>query len=318
MMSTFASTESDLSQRIRRTLHGRAPRMGPRARVLAAVLLCPLAAVTLPSYGAADNWVAREPASAITAGDSSAAATGRDEVLTLEELTDRMAKGIRMVEETHTEGVRSSIVVAPESGGVTVAVRGRLEAMGTSEIMDLHEAIARAMEVEDIEREAIERVTAENDDLTGEEKLRRILEAVVQSHILKEAVATDPDEWSDELKTRLLELRPGSTIEEIAEVVRNARTGAVVHGYSLRGQNRTERANLFLVVDRDDNMKLNNDKPVTLDTLAEELKKQRSLLDSTSMIIIQVHEDATRAHIREIMDIARKAGLVDQIIATEP
>ena len=65
-------------------------------------------------------------------------------------------------------------------------------------------------------------------------------------------------------------------------------------------------------------MKLNDDKPVTLATLAGELKKQRSLLDSTSMIIIQVHEDAPRAHVREIMDIAREAGLVDQVIAMEP
>ena len=47
-MNAFAA-ESDLALRIRRTLGGGAHRMGIRARVLAAVLLCPLAAVTLPS-----------------------------------------------------------------------------------------------------------------------------------------------------------------------------------------------------------------------------------------------------------------------------
>ncbi len=49
-MNAFAA-ESDLALRIRRTLGGSAHRMGMRARVLTAVLLCPLAAVTLPSCG---------------------------------------------------------------------------------------------------------------------------------------------------------------------------------------------------------------------------------------------------------------------------
>ena len=48
-MNAFAATESDLALRIRRTLGSSVRRMGMRARVLAAVLLCPLAAVTLPS-----------------------------------------------------------------------------------------------------------------------------------------------------------------------------------------------------------------------------------------------------------------------------
>jgi len=48
-MNAFAAAESDLALRIRRTLGGGARQMGMRARVLAAVLLCPLATVTLPS-----------------------------------------------------------------------------------------------------------------------------------------------------------------------------------------------------------------------------------------------------------------------------
>ena len=50
-MNAFAAAESNLAQRIRRTLGGSARRMGTRARVLAAILICPLAAVTLPSCG---------------------------------------------------------------------------------------------------------------------------------------------------------------------------------------------------------------------------------------------------------------------------
>ena len=317
IMSTLVPTESDLSQRIRRTLDGRARRMGMRARLLAVVLLSPLAVVTLPSYGAADNGVGGESAATRVGADSTLAegmseettATDRDEVL----------KGMRAAEEIDTEGMRRRIVAVPESGEVTVAVKersGRLEVVVTREL-DLHEAIARAMEVEDIEREAIERVTAENGGLTAEERLRRVLEAIIQSHILQKAVATDPDEWSDELKTRLLALKPDSTIEEIAEVVRNARAGTVVYGYSVRGKDRMEPGSLFLMVDQDGNMKLNEEK-VTFATLGEELKKQRSLLDNTTMIIIQSDTLVSHAQIVEIMDIARQAGLVDQIISPRP
>ncbi len=111
-MNAFAA-ESDLALRIRRALGGSARRMGTRARVLAAVLLCPLAAVTLPSCGTADNS---------TGGDLSAAK------------------------------------VAPESSR--------------------------------------------------------------DNEIWRETMATNPDEWSDELKAQLLALKPGSTIEEVAEEVR--------------------------------------------------------------------------------------------------
>ena len=309
MMSTFAATESDLSQRIRRTLDGRASRMGPRARVLAVVLLFPLAAVTLPSYGAADNWVAGETASAIAA-DSSAAAPGRDEVVTLEELTDRMAKGIRMVEGIHTGGVRS-IVAVPDSG-VRVAIQG-LDVTGSRKL-DLDEAVARAIEqIEDIQSEAIGRIAAQGNELTGEETVHRILEALEESRIMREAVLTDPDEWSDELKGQLLALRPDSTIEEIAASIRNIRGGSVAYGYSALGI-RTKPESLFLIVDPDGNMRL-NEKSVTFANLGEELKKQRSLKDSTSMIIIQGDTRVSRAQIVEAMDIARHAGLVDQIIA---
>ena len=62
-MATRNKPDKNLTLRICRTLGGIACRMGMRARVLAAILLCPLAAVTLPSCGATSkvSKVAAEP-----------------------------------------------------------------------------------------------------------------------------------------------------------------------------------------------------------------------------------------------------------------
>ncbi|MYF92199.1 MAG: M48 family metalloprotease [Gemmatimonadetes bacterium] len=149
-MNAFAATESDLALRIRRALGGGARRMGTRARVLATILLCPLAALTLPSCSTTDNS---------TGGDLSVA---------------------------------------------------------------------------------------------------------------KDAAESSRDE------------------------------------------------KLFIVVDQDGNMKLNNDKSVTFATLKEELQAKRQLLDNNTMIIIKGDERTPHGQIVQIMDIARQVGIVDQVIATEP
>ena len=62
-MATIDKPDKNLKLRIRRTLGGSARRMGTRARVLAAVLLCPLATVTLSSCGTTSevDKVAAEP-----------------------------------------------------------------------------------------------------------------------------------------------------------------------------------------------------------------------------------------------------------------
>lgn len=78
-----------------------------------------------------------------------------------------------------------------------------------------------------------------------------------------------------------------------------------------------EKENLFIVVDQDGNMKLNH-KSVTFANLKEELQAKRTLLDNTTLIIIQGDERATHGQIVQIMDIARQVGIVDQVIATEP
>ena len=62
-MATIDKPDKNLTLRTRRKLGGGTRRMGTRARVLAAVLLCPLAAVTLPSCGATSkvSKVSTEP-----------------------------------------------------------------------------------------------------------------------------------------------------------------------------------------------------------------------------------------------------------------
>ena len=62
-MATRNKPDKNLTLRTRRTLGGGARRMGTRARVSAAVLLCSLAAVTLPSCGVTskESKVAAEP-----------------------------------------------------------------------------------------------------------------------------------------------------------------------------------------------------------------------------------------------------------------
>ena len=65
---------------------------------------------------------------------------------------------------------------------------------------------------------------------------------------------------------------------------------------------------LFMVVDQEGNMKL-NDKPVTFATLKEELRAKRQLLDNTT-IIIQHDERAPHGQIVQIMDIVHQVGLV--------
>ncbi len=78
-----------------------------------------------------------------------------------------------------------------------------------------------------------------------------------------------------------------------------------------------DKENLFIVVDQDGNMKLNH-KTVTFANLKDELQEKRTILDNTTMIIIQGDERATHGQIVQIMDIARQVGIVDQVIATEP
>ncbi len=387
MMSTFAATESDLTQRIRRTLDGGAQRMGCKARVLTAVLLCPLAAMTLPSCGTTSESVKVPAESArdehlFLVVDQNGALRLNERSVTLDSLRDELqAKGrlgrssiIVQYDDRSPRGRTSQVVDIVHQAGLVGLVypvgategdhsawreaiatdpdewsqelKTRLLALEPGRTIEEVAQMARVrrlwrkeMEGRGIGQELLEQMdvlgpgadmtfvdgyTGPGQDRGLEAAERQIQEAVesgvlteVGGQVFREAVATDPDEWSDELKTKLLTLKPDQTIEQIAEFLRDLRGGSVVYGYSVRSESRHERESLYLLVDHDGNMTL-NDSPVTFATLGEELKKQRSLMGNTEMILIQSDGQASHPQIVEIQDIARRVGLIDQILATEP
>ena len=144
------------ARRIRRTpLGGSARRMGTKARLLVAVTLCALAAVTLPASGIAQD---------------------RDGV--------------------DWERVKTT---PPEEW--------------TQELKDQIAAAGHDVDAHDVDAIA-ERVRL------GQEKKASRRDPDPEARVWRAAMATDPDEWSEELQARILELKPDSTIEEIAEWVR--------------------------------------------------------------------------------------------------
>ena len=168
-MNAFAATESDLALRIRRALGGSAHRMGLRARVLAAVLLGPLAAVTLPSCGTTSQ-VSAEPSS--------------DDHLSI--VVEQMRIWQQAMETDPDEW--------------SDKLKAQLLTLKTGST------------IEEIAEELRKR-------RLWEKHVSRTLE---ENRFWRQAMETDPDEWSDELKAQLV-LESGSTIEEIAEKIRKRR-----------------------------------------------------------------------------------------------
>ena len=324
-MNAFAAAESDLALRIRRTLAGGGRRMGTRARVLASVLLCPLASVTLPSCGATGNR------------------TGGDMAVTAEKKA--MAKASEM------DGIWRVAMTTTFSDPREEERKSRPRVYKDSTTKKLAEQQrellreARTTDPDEWSEELKAGLLAHSPNST----IERIAWEIRQARLLREARATDPDEWSKELKAQLLVHRPNSTIEEIAEEIhrdglRKKRSELIAQLLAIQDstieevrQQRLqeepkaidqdewseemnaqllalkalEMENLLIVVDRNGNIKLNQ-KPVTLETLEEQLQTRRQRLDR--LIIIQGDERAPHGQIVKIMEIARQAGLVDQVI----
>ena len=181
-MNAFAATESNLALRIRRVLGGGARRMGTRPRVLAVVLLCPLAAVTLLSMSKV------------------LAEASRDEHLFMVvyqdgnmKLNDKSVTFATLKEELQAKRQlmdNNTIIIQHDER----APRGQIV-----QIMDIAHQVG----------------------LVG--LVYQVIATEQEHGIWQEAMATDPDEWSEELKVQLLTLEPDSTIKEIAEVVRQRR-----------------------------------------------------------------------------------------------
>ena len=204
-MNAFAATESDLALRIRRALGGSARRMGTRARVLAVVLLCPLAAVTLPSYG---------NTSEVAKG---AAETSQDEKLV-------PAKTKDAAEASRDEHL---FIVVDQDGNMKLNDKSVTFATLKEELRAKRQLLDNTTIIIQHDERAPRGQIVQIMDIANQVGLVGLVYQVIATEwehgIWQEAMATDPDEWSEELKVQLLELKPDSTIEKIAEVVRQRR-----------------------------------------------------------------------------------------------
>ena len=273
-MNAIAAAESDLALRIRRTLRGGARRMGTRARVLAAVLLCPLTVVTLPSCGTTGKGTGGNPGVVKTELDTNHAglfvvldhdgnmklnketvtfATLKEELQAKRQLHDNTAT-IVIVTQGDEDAAREQIVqimeIARQVGLVdqVIATEPQTET-GAAARKSEDNSIIQELKTREREKtweqaevidpdEWSEELKAQlfkfNPDRTIEEIAKEIRKRRLWRKVLETAAMTDPDKWSDELKTQLLARWPDSTIEEIAE----------------RVHKRQETAALFIVLDQ--------------------------------------------------------------------
>ena len=239
-MNAFAATESDLALRIRRALGGGARRMGTRARVLAVVLLCPLAAMTLPSCGVTSKVSKVETESSkkniFIIVDQDGNMKLNDKPVTFATLKEELQAKRQQLDNTtliiiqgDERATHSQIVqimdIARQVGLVD-------QVIATEPQPAKAKGAAKPSRDDGIWREAMSTDPDEwSDELKAQllalhhpgSTIEEIAKKVRQRRLWQEAAATDPDEWSDELKAQLLMLKPGSTIEEIAEEVRQRR-----------------------------------------------------------------------------------------------
>ena len=248
MMNVFAAAESDLALRIRRTLHGGASRMGTRSRVLAGLMLFALAAVTLPSAGIAQTGERVAGEGDRETHDMDLDAIGlriREAIergdITPEEGREKWAEVQRQAAQKRDEGaldldaIGLKIREAVANGDITAEEgRERMEAArrraAGGEGKQRSERVWRAAMATDPD-EWSEELKAAILELKPDSTIEKIADGIRQRQALVEskrgeervwraAMATDPDEWSEELKAAILELKPDSTIEKIADGIR--------------------------------------------------------------------------------------------------
>ena len=214
-MNAFAA-ESDLALRIRRTLGGGARRMGTRARVLAAVLLCPLAAVTLPSCGTTYKV------------SKVAAESSKKNILIIVDQDGNMKLNDKSVTfATLKEELRAKRQQLDNT--TLIIIQGDEHATHSQivQIMDIARQVGLVDQViatePQPEKDKGEAKPSRNDGIwrairTGpeewseeewsEELERQLLFAEEVRQRMPWREATDPDEWPDELKTKLRALKP--------------------------------------------------------------------------------------------------------------
>ena len=218
-MNAFAATESDLALRIRRALGGSARRMGTRARVLAVILLCPLAVVTLPSCGTTYkvSKVAAESSkkNILIVVDQDGNMKLNDKSVTFATLKEELQAKRQQLDNT------TLIIIQGDERATHAQI---------VQIMDIARQVGLVDQV--IATEPQTSGGQSRDESSRDNKVKVAAEQsrdknrvsiVEPNSILRQAMATEPDEWSDELKAKLLALKPGRTIEEIAEEIRKSK-----------------------------------------------------------------------------------------------
>ena len=218
MVNVFAAAESDLALRIRRALGGNARRMSGLSRVVTAAALSAVFVLTLPSCNKSGGSDGVGSAAGRIAGDASGA-----------ELTSyrRMVASAAMATDPDewSDELKAQLldVMAPGSTieSLAEAFRGGRawrEALNMPREEWSDELIARLVEAESVS------------------SFEEIPELNYRRRVWSEAFTSSPDAWSDELKSRILAInpgrdfgvRPGSTIEELAEFIRKSQGGGPV------------------------------------------------------------------------------------------
>ncbi len=214
-MNAFAA-ESDLALRIRRTLGGGARRMGMRTRVLAAVLLCPLAAMTLPScsttYKVSKVAAASSKQNILIVVDQDGNMKLNDKSVTFATLEEELQAKRQLLDNT-TMIIIQGDERATHSQIVQIMAIARQVGL-VDQVIATEPQTSGGQSRDESNRDNKVKVAAEQ----SRDKQRASV--VEPNGILRQAMETDPDEWSDKLKAKLLALKPGRTIEEIAEEIR--------------------------------------------------------------------------------------------------
>ena len=284
-MNAFAA-ESDLALRIRRTLGGNARRMGMRTRVLAAVLLCPLAAVTLPSVSKISAESSKQNIHIVVDQDGNMKLN--DKPVTFATLKEELQANRRLLDNTtmiviqsdgHTPhgqivqimyvarqvGLVDMVVcdTTPEVANVAAELSRNDDNLTAENLfivvdqhgnMKLNDKSVTFWTLKDrlrAQRRLLDNTTMiiiQSDERAPHGMIARIMDfsrqvglvdqvvatepqpevanvAVAPSRhdgIWQEAMTTNPDRWSDELKTQLLALKTNRTIKEIAYAVRQS------------------------------------------------------------------------------------------------
>ena len=225
-MNAFAA-ESDLALRIRRTLGGGTRRMGMRARVLAAVLLCPLAAVTLPSCGT----ISKVPKVAAESSKQSVhIIVDQDGNMKLKDKSVTFATLKEELQAKRQQLGNTTMIIIQSPERTYLSENGRVTHEQLFQIMDIARQVGLVDQViAHIDTEpqpAKAKGAAEpspdnriwqavrtgpeewSEEEWSEELERQLIFAEEVRQRMPWREATDPDEWPDELKAKLSALKP--------------------------------------------------------------------------------------------------------------